>query len=578
MVPSSPGNRPDSLAEERFQLLEVIGEGGMATVYRAFDQRLQRPRAIKVLSPNLALRASLRRRFLAEAQTMANLEESRVVRIFDMGEDGDRVYIVMELVEGGSLLDRVRNFGPLPPRMAAEATVQLCESLQAAHDAGVIHRDIKPHNVLLTHTGELRVTDFGIAQVQTEDGDGMTRTGALMGTWGFMAPEQKTNAKQVDARADIYSVGATLWSLLKGDTPPELFMADTEPGMLDGIPEELAEAIKRATRYRREERYVTARAMADSLRAFVPMLPEDPPDTAPLAPPAVARPRRKLDTVQQFVSEVPEVTNPRAANTLVSEAARAPDERAARVASRPTLVAESLSAPSETIPEDPTIQASPSVSPRMPWLGFVPGAALLALVLAGAVLFWPGNPEAPVLLPGPSIPPGPLSPGDQAPSSPTSQAAVTDALPDALPDAATQPKASELRKPAAPAAEQPVVPAPVVPPIAPSIAPSIAPPDPAIAANTLVYTPPAAVRLGEPLRFVATIQGGWTVKVYFRGATDIAFDNRTLVPAGTGHTFSLKTTEAMAGGVSYFLEATKDGRKERSGSPTNPHKVAILPP
>ena len=195
--------RPQPLAEGRFQLLEVIGEGGMATVYRAFDQRLQRPRAIKILSPAFSQRPALRRRFLSEAQTMANLENARVVRIFDMGEDGDRVYIVMELIEGGSLVDRVRAHGPLPPRMAARVTIELCEAIQAAHEAGVIHRDIKPHNVLLTNGGELRITDFGIAQVQTDDKAGVTRTGAVLGTWGFMAPEQKSNAKSVDARADI---------------------------------------------------------------------------------------------------------------------------------------------------------------------------------------------------------------------------------------------------------------------------------------------------------------------------------------------------------------------------------------
>ena len=108
---------PETLAAGRFQLLDVLGEGGMATVYRAFDRRLQRYRAIKILAPDLSKRDSLRKRFLSEAQTMATLEESRVVRIFDMGDDDGRVYIVMELVEGGSLLDRVNSGGPLPPQL-----------------------------------------------------------------------------------------------------------------------------------------------------------------------------------------------------------------------------------------------------------------------------------------------------------------------------------------------------------------------------------------------------------------------------------------------------------------------------
>ncbi|MFZ5479766.1 MAG: serine/threonine-protein kinase, partial [Myxococcota bacterium] len=298
----------ESLAEGRFKLLGVIGEGGMATVYRAYDQRLQRPRAIKVLSPALAQRPSLRRRFLSEAQTMATLEESRVVRVFDMGEDGDRVYIVMELVEGGSLVDRVRDGGPLPPRMAADVIIQICESLHVAHQAGVIHRDIKPHNILLTRNGEIRVTDFGIAQVQQEDGDGMTRTGAVMGTWGFMAPEQKSNAKAVDARADVYSAGATLWALLRDDTPPELFMADNEPDMLAFICEELAEVIRRATRYRREERFATALDMAEALRAMLAMLPPDPPDTPPLVANAQPRFNKSLDTHAELAPTNPPAT------------------------------------------------------------------------------------------------------------------------------------------------------------------------------------------------------------------------------------------------------------------------------
>ena len=149
---------------------------------------------------------------------MATLEESRVVRVFDMGEDEGRVYIVMELVEGGSLVDRVNAAGPLPPQLATQVAIQIAESLHVAHVAGVIHRDIKPHNILLTRSGDIRITDFGIAQVQSDASDGLTRTGAVMGTWGFMAPEQRSNAKGVDARADVFSTGATLWALMKASS------------------------------------------------------------------------------------------------------------------------------------------------------------------------------------------------------------------------------------------------------------------------------------------------------------------------------------------------------------------------
>lgn len=297
----------DSLVEGRYQLLEVIGEGGMATVYRAFDQRLRRTLAIKVLAPALSNRRSIRERFLGEARAMASLHDRRVVRVIDYGEDGDRAYIIMELVDGGSLLDRVRDYGPLPPRMAALVTLELCGVLDQAHEQGIIHRDIKPHNVLLTRTGEIRVTDFGVAQVRDQEGDAMTRTGAVMGTWGFMAPEQKSNAKHVDARADIYSVGATLWALLRGETPPELFMADSETEMLEGIPDELAEIVRRATRYRKEERYRTCREMGDSIGALLALLPDDPSDSVPLIPPPPNRhgADSHVSTIVQLGTEPP---------------------------------------------------------------------------------------------------------------------------------------------------------------------------------------------------------------------------------------------------------------------------------
>jgi serine/threonine protein kinase len=296
----------DTLVEGRFQLREVIGEGGMARVYSAYDKRLLRHLAIKILNPEFARRDAIRQRFLQEARTMATLDDPRVVRIIDYGEEDDRVYIIMELVDGGSLLDRVRDHGPLPPRMAASATLEICRALEKAHQAGIRHRDVKPHNVLLTRSGNIRITDFGIAQVEREEGHGLTRTGAVMGTWGYMAPEQKTDASTVDERADIYATGATLWAMLRAETPPELFMADTEASMLDGMPDVLAEVIRRATRYRRDERYPNMRAMADSLGALLALLPDDPTNAVPLVPPKTPGGRSSaVDTMIQLGVSVP---------------------------------------------------------------------------------------------------------------------------------------------------------------------------------------------------------------------------------------------------------------------------------
>ena len=148
------------LADGRYRLITVLGVGGMATVYKAFDGRLQVPRAIKILSPELGLRPSLRARFESEASMMALLEHPNIVRIYDVGADGDRAYIVMELVDGGSLLDRVKTGGKLPPNLALRVTIDMLDALGVAHKRGVVHRDIKPHNILLSSDGNLRITDF----------------------------------------------------------------------------------------------------------------------------------------------------------------------------------------------------------------------------------------------------------------------------------------------------------------------------------------------------------------------------------------------------------------------------------
>ena len=172
----------------RYQLLEVIGAGGMATVYRAWDERLQVTRAVKILSPQLYRNTTIRHRFETEARTMARLYHTHIVGVHDVGVDGERVYIVMELVAGGSLMDHVSANGPMPVKMATEALLSLMHALKAAHASGVVHRDIKPHNIMVDHNGVLKVGDFGIAHVADENMS-MTKTGSVMGTWGYMAPE-----------------------------------------------------------------------------------------------------------------------------------------------------------------------------------------------------------------------------------------------------------------------------------------------------------------------------------------------------------------------------------------------------
>jgi|APSaa5957512622_1039677.scaffolds.fasta_scaffold147388_2 serine/threonine protein kinase len=154
----------ETLANGRYRLDRPLGSGGMATVYLGWDERLEVFRAIKILAPRFCTIANLRQRFLNEAKVMAQLQCPNLVMVYDVGIDGERIYIVLELMRGGSVADRIREAGPLPPRMAIGVCCAVLNALEVAHAAGVIHRDIKPQNILLDATALPRLTDFGIAR------------------------------------------------------------------------------------------------------------------------------------------------------------------------------------------------------------------------------------------------------------------------------------------------------------------------------------------------------------------------------------------------------------------------------
>lgn len=262
----------------RYEIASLLGEGGMATVYRAFDRETGEWCALKVLLAKYAERPNIRARFAAEAQAMSRIKHRNVIHVFDVGTSDARPYFAMELAQGGCLVDWVETYGAMPPRMACDVAIQICKGIGAAHRTGVIHRDIKPHNILVNRRGVCKITDFGIAQFD-DDAASLTQTGSVMGTLGYIAPEQRANAKDVDERTDVYSIGATLYTLLTARTTMDLFFADQEPEMLAGIAEPLVPIVLKATRYRREERYPTVRAMAKALYHAKASLPEDPPDT-----------------------------------------------------------------------------------------------------------------------------------------------------------------------------------------------------------------------------------------------------------------------------------------------------------
>jgi serine/threonine protein kinase len=192
----------------------------MATVYLGYDSDLDRPVAIKVLAENLAGDEAFRRRFLREARLSARLSHPNVVRVYDAGEQADgRPYIVMELVDGETLAEVLRQRGPLPADETAALAVQACRGLAHAHAAGLVHRDVKPQNLLLQRDGTLKVADFGIARAA--EGTALTQAGTVLGTAAYLSPEQALGQEATPA-ADVYSLGAVLYELLTGRPPYEL--------------------------------------------------------------------------------------------------------------------------------------------------------------------------------------------------------------------------------------------------------------------------------------------------------------------------------------------------------------------
>ncbi len=276
---------PTELCGGRYRLAEPLGQGGMATVWRAWDATLRVERAIKLLSPEKLEDPAARARFLSEARTMAGLDHPGVLRVHDLGQDGPWVYMVMELATGGSLWDWVQRHGPMPPRLAVRLLLPVAHALEAAHAAGVVHRDVKPRNIMLGSDGQPHLADFGIARVRSAADPGLTRTGSSLGTWGYMAPEQRKDARAVDARADVYALGATLWALLAGEVPVDLFAWDVAAD-LGEQPEPLLALIRRATRFDPGERFESMAVMATALTALLQDLPPDPAGTPALAPPS----------------------------------------------------------------------------------------------------------------------------------------------------------------------------------------------------------------------------------------------------------------------------------------------------
>src|ERR1700756_2923943 len=208
--------QPGTVLGNRYEIIQILGEGGMGAVYKAKDIELGRVIALKVIRPELASNPEILQRFKQELVLARQVTDRNIIRIFDLGEaDGIR-FITMEYVEGTSLYQVLQEQGKLPVKEAAEIVEQVLSGLKAAHREGVIHRDLKPGNIMRDPQGRILVMDFGLARSLA--GDGMTRTGTMMGTMEYMSPEQ-AQAKELDARSDIFTSGLICYELLTGKMP-----------------------------------------------------------------------------------------------------------------------------------------------------------------------------------------------------------------------------------------------------------------------------------------------------------------------------------------------------------------------
>jgi serine/threonine-protein kinase len=261
----------------RYEVTHLIARGGMAQVYRALDTRLGRHVAVKVLFPELSVDSTFVTRFRREAQAAASLSHPNIVAVYDWGEDAGTYFIVMELVTGTSLATALRAEKTMPAVRAAQIAAQVANGLAYAHRHGVVHRDIKPGNVLITDDHQVKVTDFGIAQaVSTEEG--LTMAGSVMGTAAYFSPEQAEGAL-VDGRSDIYSLGVVLFEALAGRPPfvgdspvavASMHVRNAPPELRDlnpAVPEAIAAVTMRALQKSPADRYQTAEEFrADLLR------------------------------------------------------------------------------------------------------------------------------------------------------------------------------------------------------------------------------------------------------------------------------------------------------------------------
>ena len=596
---------PRTLADGRYELFEPIGSGGMATVYRAQDHRLGVARAIKVLLPEYASKDRVRARFEAEARTMAVLDHPNIVRVYDVGATSETAWIVMELVEGSSLLAHIGDFG-MGVEDCLNIAAKVLAAIDVAHAHGIVHRDIKPHNVLMSDDGVVRITDFGIARSAGLTEDSFTKTGTVMGTWAFMAPEQRVNAKSVDHTADLYGAGATLFAMATGQTPMDLFAADLDPEMLNKVPSQLVPIIRKATRYNREERFPDARAMLEAIEAVreelgiqtaTPAPRVTPvPETSPVASTAPTMPERAdSGNLQGTVNiERTNVTYVDADIAAPQPAALESDEHHTPLPFRPGHV-------HVDAPEGPT---KPRMRTRDRVVVLVATALILALVIGGQWKRSPGDPPpSDVTQVNSNETPAAKTEITSAVDAPereiNSSASIpkpntetkTDPTPQSEPAVATTSQATSKPTPKErPEPTNSTVPTQPTEPVERTLPESAAVDGPPVLPPQIVHEPNTVARMGGRMPIQVRIGNlspnetrTYRVTAFYRAAETNRFERVELVRSRATWTGIIPVTPTMENGVEYFIKAESSSpsarlQKLKSGSNKNPHRVRVSSP
>ena len=269
------------MLDGRYRVATKIATGGTSTVYRGLDTRLDRPVALKVMDSRYAGDEQFLTRFQLEARSVARLKDPGLVAVYDQGLDARHPFLVMELVEGGTLRELLTERGPMPPHAVAAVLRPVLGGLAAAHRAGLVHRDVKPENVLISDEGDVKIVDFGLVRAVAEAG--ITSTSVILGTAAYLSPEQVKDGN-ASPRSDVYAVGIVAYELLTGQTP---FSGDTSlsvayqrldtdvpppSSVISGVPTQFDELIERATARGPADRYADAQEMGAELDAIADAL------------------------------------------------------------------------------------------------------------------------------------------------------------------------------------------------------------------------------------------------------------------------------------------------------------------